>query len=180
MNILNKIKLTPTQNKVLVVTILGIVVILVGIIVWMQGTTDVDDGKDKSSDVMLSVNEARSKALRIIADGDIDRGMKYYDEQISLMDNKEDKQQLLMMKAKSAQRMERYDISVDAAQRADDIGSSNMTIRALADAYAARGDKEQAIDYYKKLLAAESAPPEGGVVMRFGPSVEDIIKELEQ
>lgn len=101
-----------------------------------------------------------------------------YDEQVDKRESSEEKQEVLILKSRYARRVEQFDIAVNVAKQAYDMDPNGMATRNLADTYRESGNKEQALEYYKKLLEMSSASEDGAVVYR-GPTVEEIIRELE-
>ena len=141
-----------------------------------DGTDNNDGGTAEESDRAAEVS---SVAGKYISEGDVGRGMQHYDEQIQAIGDTDGKQELLVMKARSAMRAEKDGLAVEAAKQADDMGSNNLTKRTLADAYLASGEKDRALILYKELLEIESKYSKETKPMQLGPSLESIIKELE-
>lgn len=171
--VLPRIKLT--LKSLIVGVVFAILIIAAAGLAWMKfGSFGVDP--DMSS--MASVQDIDKKVARYLEAGDTKSALNYYDEQIRLRHNGEEKQSLLVMKARLAQEMGQNEIAINAAKQADDIGSTDATIRALADAYKANGNNEQALALYKKLLKSPTQKDDSTAPRRSG-SLEDMIKELE-
>ena len=145
------------QNKkivVVAVTTVLIIVILALVVMKMMLTN-----LGENVDTPVSVDEVRSRASEYAENGDIDKAMAVYDQQIKQEDNSEHKTKLLVDKAHFAASHGKYDEAVAAGSQAIEIGSDLSAALALAKAYEAKGDKEQAIKYYQILADASG---EGG------------------
>lgn len=131
----------------------------------------------------VSLNTVGSQAAAYVAEDDFEGAFEHYDKQIEAAQDNRQKKSLLVKKSLLARDIGEYDVAIASAKQADEIDSDTQTMRALADAYAANGDKEQALTYYRKLLVFEKVEGDGeGAMqgMQLGPSVETIIKELEK
>ncbi len=124
-----------------------------------------------------SVEDAQNGAFSFTENNDIDGGLKYYDEQIEARENTDEKKALLLHKSSFAQSAGRFDEALKAAQQAGAIAPNAGTAEAIARAYEAQGDKEQALIYYKKLLELS---PKDGLGSRYIPVWEEKIRELEE
>lgn len=178
-----KIKLTATQKKLSIGFAAVVLLIALGMVVWMKLIPTNDSDTEEDVPAEISLNRIGSQAASYIASGEVEKAFAYYDEQIERTQDNREKKSLLIKKAITATDMELYDEAIASAKQADEIESDTATMRALADAYAANGDKEEALTYYKKLLALKKPAPdtEGARSgMELDQSVENIIKELEQ
>lgn len=167
------------QKKLLIGAAIGIFIVAAAVLALKQHDGSGKNDGDTAGEVDRTA-EVSSVAGNYISEGDIDKGMQHYDEQIQAIDDTNDKQELLVMKARSAMRIEKYSLAVEAAKQADDMGSNHLTKRTLADAYVASGEKDKALILYKQLLEIESKYSDETKPMQLGPSLESIIKELEQ
>lgn len=178
-----KIKLTAIQKKVFIGLVVIVLLASAGVALWMRYSSFDDTKTEEDVPLELSINSTGSQAASFVADGETEKAMAHYDEQIKLAGNDRERKSLLVKKSIIALDVGQYDVAIASAKQADEIESDTQTMRALADAYAANGNKEEALVYYRKLLALEkpTSTQEGGVSgMQLGPSIENIIKELEQ
>lgn len=166
---------------------LAVFLLVVGVGIYVAAQTIQAEEKDSTKAISAESLE-RSQAIAQVQvtatdyfeKGDIDGGFVYYDEQIARRQDSVEKQTLLILKSSFAIRSGRTKEAVAIAKQADDIGSTTSTIRTLADAYRADGDKEQALIYYKQLLEKSQKNDTDMPKTQRGPSIEGIIKELEQ
>lgn len=104
--------------------------------------------------------------------GDVDGALEAYDQAIHQQTDEKLKLELLTNKAMTALNNDRIDVAIEAAQRADDIQSDLASTSLLAQLYDRRGDKEKAIEYYKKALqlldqeTADEGPSDKGLFER--------------
>jgi tetratricopeptide (TPR) repeat protein len=163
----------PINNKKIVLIAAGsllVILVLALVIIKMIPSNG-------NEDELPSLETTQDKAQSYIDSGDIDGGLKFYDEQIEARKDENEKKILLVYKANFAQSAGRFNEALEIAQQADAVAADISTSRALAQAYEAQGNKEQALIYYKKLL--ELSPKEG-MGARYNPIWEEKIQELEQ
>lgn len=127
--------------------------------------------------VPISPEEVHASSLEYVSKGDASGGLEYYDEQIDNAQNSGEKRQLLIYKADFAQRVNRPDDAIAAVRQADDISSGSDTVQALAMAYEASGNKEQAIIYYRKII---DMSPDDDMEASYISLWEKKIEELQQ
>lgn len=166
------------MQKRIVLVIIVLFAVVAAIFIW-NGAANTDKDKD-GVDEQPTMNDLSYTARKIASEGSFDEALEYYDKQAEKAEVSEDKITILIKKSRFALGEGKTAEAVKAAKQAYDSSESDRTMRALADAYAADGNKEQALIYYKKLL--ESSTPEegdGGVTAR-GPSIQQIISELEK
>lgn len=137
-----------------------------------SGTTT--EASRASSDVEVSV-----KVNDLIASGDIDGMLKYYDTQAALIKGDPSRLQMLRMnQSLRAVDAKRYDAALTAAKQADEALSSAGTLGQIAQVYELKGDKKNAIAYYTKARDAVPVVKAG----RFNPTqqYDDAIARLSQ
>lgn len=166
-------KMKLTRNRIFLAVLLLVLIIAIVIFALIKPRF-FGEGEEGSAP---SIDDIGLQAAVLAENDDPEEIMEYYDEQIEGRQNPEEKKILLVMKSRAAQGSQSWDVAIDAAKQADDMGSDSMTMRTLADAYAASGDKEQALALYRELL--KKYPPDGTTPQR-GPSLEDVIRGLEE
>jgi tetratricopeptide (TPR) repeat protein len=179
---LAKIKLTAMQKKLFIGIIAGVVLLALGLVLWLKVYSPEKPTEEGSVPAEVSLNSVGSQAATYVASGEVDKALTHYDEQINITQDDREKKSLLIKKAITATDIGRYDEAIASAKQADEIESDTQTMRVLADAYAANGDKEEALTYYRRILALEKSiatTEDARPNMQFGPSLETIIKELE-
>lgn len=176
-----KIKLTTKQKKICLSIILLVVIIVGCLVAFMKLTPDESKEDDTQSPVVSeTIERVQAEAAEYTESGDTEGGLLYYDDQVAGAESSTEKQILLVYKAYFAFDAGNYDAAIDAAKQADAISSTPTTMTVLAKSYELKGDKEQALIYYKKLNAIKQ--PDDGGMTRDQPnqSWEDKIRELEQ
>lgn len=177
-------KITAVQKKVSLGLLAGLVVALGCIILWRElDRPDLSKGKNDEVSFPQQLGEVQVTATDFLESDDFEGGARYYDDQISLRDDEGEKKILLVLKSGFTIRAGRYDEAISIAKQADEMGSDVMTLQAIGDAYRAKGDIEQALIYYKRAQQINSSQvdeeSDAPTVSR-GPSIDDIIKELER
>ena len=181
-NLLAKIKLTAKQKKVAIGVATGFLVLCVAV-----GAVRLMDNSQKTSekkevDFIRLVGRTQVEATDHLNNDDVDGGLALYDSQIKIQNGDNEKKALLVFKSNFAVLAGRYDEAITIAKQADDMGSDATTLKAVAEAYEANGDKNQAVEYYKKLLEvrgpAEGSTEDSLIKEKPGPSIEYKIKEL--
>lgn len=180
---MDKIKLTP--KKILFSIVIVLVMVGVVSLVWVQlRSSSPGESKDVGQDLSTQVDDIQVTAAIYQNEGKNDEGLEYYDEQIAKYSDKEDKRTLLVLKSRFASSAGQFDVALEAAEQADEINSDASTIRALAQAYRENGDKEEALEYYRKLLKIRQAEEGEEDPDKIAESREEtlgwIIRELEQ
>lgn len=156
--------------------VIGFGVVIALIMGWFlslgQSSTQQPDRKGQET-----VEQSYLKAAARADEGDIDGALKQYDDAISATTSNDDKRALLVYKSDLASQSGRPDVALEAARQADEIKPDATTAQNLATAYELKGDKANAVLYYKKLieLTPEDSPGE-----RYKGVWEAKIKELEQ
>ncbi len=177
-NSLAKLKLT--RKKIVLIAIFSLMILgVIGVSIWFM----VSSRRGEDSIALMSVDDVHSTALDYMSNGDIVKSLSLYDQQIAVRENKKEKYDLLLDESSLAASNKQYKKAIDAAKQANTLegGSDPIALRALAEAYAASGDKKQAIVYYKKVLVIlPKNNTQNPSVQRSGPSIEEIIKGLEQ
>lgn len=175
---MTKIKLPPAQSKLLIGGIvLGLLVVSVGAFVLVRLLPQEQKGGTTTS---ISADDIKSLSLDYVDSGDVDGGLKFFDDNLEKhKDNNEERRKLLLHKADFAQKMGRADVALETAKKADQIDSDIATTQALAKAYEAVGNKQEAVVYYKKMIdiVIESGDEMASSYVIFW---EDKIRELEQ
>lgn len=143
--------------------------------------SDSVQGVEKQQEFAELAGKIQIEAMDFFEKGDFDGGFGHYDANIDALQDSKQKKALLGFKSGFAIMVGRFDEAIVFAKQADSLGSDAVTVRALADAYRARGDKKQALVYYEKLR--DTTKPESNdtdnKVRRRGPSLENIIKDLK-
>lgn len=167
-------KLKLTSKKIIILAVLTVLVVIGGTIAWVQISL-----YNQNQAAIVPLDEIEANVATYSQKGDTDGALRFYDQQVALHQNKADKQQILIMKSRFAAGAGRMDTAIDAAKQADNLGSTNQTLSAIAEIYVAKGDKAQALVYYKKILALA---PKNDAKKLFsqGPTLQDKIRELEQ
>ena len=164
----------------------AIVIILTSVIgggmVWMMMRPSTI-AREKDSDTPIAVEKVHAFALDDAGRGDIDAALRLYDQQIAARPDGNEKRALLLGKSSLATSRGRFNDAIAAAKQAVSISGKDdqEALRALAEAYAASGDKAQALIAYKNLRdgSPKGAAPQVKGLQR-GPSIDAIIEELEQ
>lgn len=170
-----KIKLT--RNRLLAVGAVLVFLAAVGGIVVRMNLSTLSNSQKEEPTVHAPLEDVQATALEYANNNDIDGGLKYFDEQIEERQDNDEKKRLLLAKSNFALGADRNDTAISAAEQANEISSDIASTEALARSYAASGDKEQAIIYYKKVLELSSKE---GSSDRYSPIWEERIAELEQ
>lgn len=166
------------MHKKIALAVLALLVLVVALFVW--GRPSAEDRDSGDIDEQPTINDISYNATKISKEGSFNEALTYYDKQVESTGSNEEKITVLIKKSRFALGEGKNTEAVEAAKQAYDIEESDRTTRALADAYAAKGDKDQAITYYKKLLETSKASDESGGMVARGPSIEQIISELEK
>lgn len=173
-----KIKLTAMQKKIALLGVVLLLAISVALAVWHRNQ---DSNKDSSGvDDQPTMNDLNYNAAKLAEEGNFDEALNYYDKQVEGATSVEDKVTVLIKKSRFALGKGKNTEAVQAAKQAYDLEKNERTTRALADAYVAEGNKEQALIYYRNLLDSSSSNKGDERVPSRGPSVQQIINELEK
>lgn len=173
---MSRIHIGLTRKKLILALGAIVSVIAIGFAAWMLLMNSRSEEPSVSEDTK-TFDAIIATSAEYSEKGDIDGGLVYYDEQIQQTKDEDEKKQLLVYKASFAQKAGRLDDAIGAAEQAKEIELDFKTAQALALAYDTKGDKTQAILYYKKML--EFSPQEG-MSARYNPVWEDRIRELEE
>lgn len=139
--------------------------------------------REEDADTPIAVETVQALALDDAGRGDFDAALRLYDRQIAARPNGDEKRDLLLGKSSLATSRGRFNEAIAAAKQAVSLSGKDdpEALRALAEAYAASGDKAQALSTYKRILATSSRPETSPAnSLQRGPSIETIITELEQ
>ena len=168
-----KIKITQTRKKLVGIgTLLGALIIIGGVAAWLQFSPLMN----KREAATASTDDIRSQAAGYAEAGDVDKGIGVYDQRIKDEGNSDKKLELLLDKARFATSYKRYDEATIAGDQAAKIDSGLSSAIVLAEAYEAKGDKEQAIKFYQML--ADAGLKDGVATGRDGDRWQLKIKEL--
>jgi len=162
-----------TRKKLLIGGVLCLLVIVLGVGTWIYTASRVENKEEPAA--LIPTGDVQIFAAEYARSGDVNRGMRLYNEQIALRTKNEDKLELLLGKANFSIDNKRYQDAVDAGQQADKLDTSLSATLALARAYEAQGDKKQAVKYYQRLLDKD-----GSGAGRDGDSWQHKIRELSQ
>lgn len=153
-----------------------------GVLLWwlMRSPTI---AREHDADTPIAIETVQALALDDAGRGDIDAALRLYDRQIAARPDGDEKRELLLGKSSLATSRGRFTEAIAAAKQAVALGGKDdpEALRSLAEAYAASGDKTQALTTYKHILATtkkRDAPQANG--LQRGPSIYAIIEELEQ
>lgn len=167
-----KIKLKLKNSKLLLPVGLGLLIVLVLVGSWLIfGKSSDPATNDEGADI---VSELQIRAQEASANGDIEEGLRLYDESIEASDDAMTKQDLLVAKAYFAFSSTRNEEAIEIAKSADALGPKPMTILALARLYEANGDNQEAADHYQRLLDTMGADTKGR------NSSQDLKSEIER
>ena len=162
-------------------TLLGAVaLVIIGILVlggWLLWPKPVQEDQKKSAVATVAVDDVFATAKGFSDKGDTQGGLAYYDEQIDDHKNSNEKQQLLLYKSEFALDANEYQQAINAAKEADSISSTANTTSTLARAYEAKGDKQNAITYYKKAI---ELTPKNSMAVRYAGLWHEKIEELSE
>lgn len=166
------LKLTSKRKKIVIGVALGAIVVLVGAFVFLKWSPFSETSKQPAP---MSANEVRASSLDYVDDNDAEGGFKYYDSQIDQARDDDDKKQLLLHRAEFARRLNKPDEAIDAAKQADDISPDTATAQALAMAYEAKGDKEQAVAHYERVIDLLSGDEmESSYILMWEKKIEEL------
>lgn len=126
---------------------------------------------------IVPVGHIQMKASEYRKSGDIDGGLKFFDDQIAGRDSDEEKQEILLYKSQFASDSGRADEAVKSAEQANSIEPTFASMIDLARAYEAQGNNAKAVEYYSKALDISKA---SGGSPRTDGMWEAKIKELSQ
>ena len=148
---------------------------------FMRFTQDeLKEGDAQSPVITQTIERVQAEAAKYTESDDTEGGLLYYDDQVAAVKSTMEKQILLVYKAYFALDAGNYDAAIDAAKQADALSSTPTTMTVLAKSYELKGDKEQALIYYKRLNAIKQPDDSGVVRDQFNQPWEDKIRELEQ
>lgn len=168
--LLAKIKLT--RKKIAAGGALGLLVIIAaGLGVWMLVTAN----ERQVRTALIPIGDVQIFAAEYADSGDVDKALRLYNEQIEARTDNKEKLTLLLDKADFAVSNKRYDDAIDAGKQADKLGAGLSATLTLAKAYEAKGDKAQAVKYYRILLEKQGTA--GG---RDGDRWQKKIDELDK
>lgn len=171
---MSKLKLTRNQKLTIGIISALLLVAIGGTVAWVNYMSSVN----KEEPIALTpIEDVQAAALEYASSDDIDGGLAFYDDEIKKRDDDGEKKRLLLYKSSFARQAGRSEEALAATKQADEISPDAATAEALAKAYDASGDLEQALIYYKRAL--ELSPKEG-MGARYNSILEERIRELEQ
>lgn len=133
------------------------VLITLGVIAYVAFVSDQSNSEVEEQKIReLSLNNDK-KAF----EGDADGALKAYDEAIASQSDDTLKANLLIKKSALAFSNDRKEVALESAQTAYDLEVNLGTASTLAQLYDKKGEKEKAIEYYKKavdLIDTEADP----------------------
>lgn len=159
-----------------------LVTVVSGVLIWWMLRPPTNPVEDESA-TLVPIETVQALALDDAGRGDLDAAFRLYDWQIAARPNGDEKRELLLSKSSLATSRGRFNHAIAAAQQVLSISGKDdpEALRALAEAYAASGDKTQALAAYKRILAtAKKGEASQANGLQRGPSLKDIITELEQ
>lgn len=171
-------RIVVTKKKVIVgaiVALLGVVGVG-GAVMLVQMQNLGRDGTDEPVEI-VPVGHMQMKAEEYRQSGDVDGGLKFFDDQVAERDSDEEKQRILLYKSQFASDSGRADEAVKSAEQANDIEPTFASMIDLARAYEAQGNNAKAVEYYSKALEVSKA---SGGSPRTDGMWEAKIKELSQ
>jgi tetratricopeptide (TPR) repeat protein len=173
----------PRTVSIPVAIVIMLVSVIGGVMVWWLMMRPSPIAWENDAVTPIVVETVQALALDDAGRGDLDAALRLYDRQIAARPDGDEKRELLLGKSSLATSRGRFADAIAAAKQAVSLsGKDNQeALRALAEAYAASGDKKQALLYYKKMLdgAPKGDAPSAKSLQR-GPSIEAIVKELEK
>lgn len=171
-------RIVVTKKKAIVGAIVALLVLVGvgGVVIFVQ-MQNVGRGSTDEPVEIVPIDRIQLKAGTYRQAGDVDGGLKFFDEQIAERDNDAEKQEILLYKSRFASDSGRADVAVESAKEANEIEATMSSLLALAEMYEAQGDKARAIEYYTKILERSKA---NGGSPRSDDIWEDKIKELSQ
>jgi tetratricopeptide (TPR) repeat protein len=170
------VKQSRFHPKSLVVIALVVVVLLgVGALIITNQQKKSETAKNEESTLPFAA--ATNDKAKELASKDSKQALEYYDEQISVTSDKDEKAELLLGKAEIAYTAGDFDGALQAAKDADAIKSTAGTLGMIAQSYEAKGDKASALEYYKKALAIL---PDSEVSNRQEVTLQSKINELSK
>lgn len=177
-------KIHITVHKKQLMIILGIVVCL-GILVSLLATKPWRNVSISSKPTPAPVTSQPTKqeyADNIVQKGDYAGGQEYLDKEfLEKATTDKSRVEAYLYKARLALNAKKYDEATSFAQTADKLQSSRSTLNMLALVSMVSGDKPQAIEYFKKMLATysntERATQKGSLEYH---DIEDQIGDLQR
>lgn len=113
-----------------------------------------DDSKNTASDIVDNSADIVMEARSLSAQGDVAAGVKLYDDKVELATDERVKKQLVLGKINYLIQQEQFKEAVAAAKEAVKTYGEDMAAHAaLARAYEANGQTEEAINEYKSALS---------------------------
>lgn len=146
-----KIRLAVTRKKAAVIAVgLALIGLVVVVLLWkFSSPSTSNDGND---DELISIENVQYEAESYKQSNDLDGGLNYYDEKIASTGDEDHKKELLLQKSYFAEDLGDPQSALEAAEQAYNTKKDSMTMIALAELYEELGEKEKALDLYKKIL----------------------------
>lgn len=165
-----------TQKKASLGVVVIITIAALGVAGWLL-RENLTQKTSEDAVVLLPVDSVLANAMNYTDDGDIKGGLAFYDSQIKSRKDVNERQQLLRYKSSFALKAGEYQQAIDAAKQAEVVKVTVGTTIALAKAYEDKGDKQQAVQYYRKAIELS---PKDDLGSRYNVEWEQKIKELSQ
>ena len=145
-----RIRLTSTRRKI-IFAVASLVVIAGAVAAWIILSPSSEKAPPPVA-TPVDIDSIQAEAGSYVNAGDLDGGLKFFDEQIEARDDPEDKQQILLHKSYFANNLDHPQIALEAAEQADAMNSNTATMVALAELHEQQGDNRKALEYYQKIL----------------------------
>lgn len=175
----DKINNLPKTKKIRYLVLLAIVLLIavsLVIIFWYSET--VLKKTQKPTNLKLTVSQTTLKAISTELNSGYEEAVKVYDEQINLTSNDTEKQTLMMSKSALYYDQKNYAKALEIALQADNLVSDQNSNQFIAKIYQALGEKQKAIDYYKKAITLIT--PENPLASFDRETYQNKINELQK
>ena len=169
-------KATGFRYKKLLIVGVPALVLLLGGGFFLFKNQITPDSNNKKSAVETAISRY-DEASQLAATKSVSESNKLYDDRVAKTSDNKEKVLLLLDKASIAYNAGDFDSSLQTAFDANKLQSSTGTLTMIAQSYEAKGDKANAVEYYKKALAAL---PKSEVTNRQEVSLKSKIQELSQ
>ena len=148
----------------------GFVVCLIGgvagLIIWSSyrhssGVHEDNSGEQIPADIaervatQAVIDSAQGEARQYADNGNMEGALRVYTEKLEASKSNKEKLELLLSKANFLLRRGLYQEAIDVANLAKEYDSEMRTTVILAKAHEAKGDKQEALEYYQALLDAQ-------------------------
>lgn len=151
-----------TTERITIVAVTFLLLSVVALISLWRFYSDINTNTKKEPVVVVPIEDLQADANIYAEKGDLEGGLKFFDEQAEATSSDEDKQRVLLYKSYFASNLNDNEVALEAAKEAESVKSDFATIVLLAELYEEQGNKQKAIEYYQKALD-ESAKTGGSV-----------------